>query len=61
MDINRKDICINCGEELRGLIGAPDIPTHLITESRMCSTGKYPETLAKWVNIKVTKIGNING
>ena len=48
--MDTKQICVNCGEKLRGLAGAPDIPTHLITEKRTCSTGSYPETLAKWSN-----------
>ena len=44
--------CVNCGQELRGLAGASEIPTHVATESRLCSTGKYPETLAKWTTTK---------
>ena len=38
----------NCGQELRGLHGAQEIPTHVATESRLCVTGSYPEKLAMW-------------
>ena len=50
--------CTNCGQELRGLAGAPEIPTHVATESRLCRTRNYPETLAKWIITKENKIGN---
>ena len=60
MDIIRKDICANCGEELRGLLGAKEIPTHKVTEKRTCSTGNYPETLAKWSTPKETNNRKLN-
>ena len=60
IDKSKGPCCKNCGEELRGLKGAPTIPTHLITESRLCSSGKYPETLAKWDTPKETNNRKLN-
>ena len=30
--------CKNCGMEVRGLKNAPEIPVHVFTEGRVCST-----------------------
>lgn len=40
IDQSRMGICKNCGETVRGLKGAPDIPVHLFTNNRLCSDHK---------------------
>lgn len=41
-----KPRCRNCGEEVRGAAGAPDLPLHL-DGSRLCY-GIYNSSLAEW-------------
>ena len=43
--INETAICSNCGKGLRSLEGALEIPTHLVSENRICPDSKG---LARW-------------
>lgn len=37
---SKGSICKHCGESVRGLRDAPEIPIHEITESRVCSNSR---------------------
>jgi len=44
--------CKNCGEDIRGLKTAKEIPIHTITETRRCTNA---DTMAEWRRVKCLK------
>jgi hypothetical protein len=51
------NLCKNCNEEIRPLFGAPEIPTHVMTESRICRNNK---TLAEYIDENPVLTGKIS-